>query len=94
MLMCFVMRWKSPALSSKQMGSLPQDQIKDVQLRLCRAWQIQQRLPLKGAPSTAARTEVIRVKLMWHSTRRHDEVKLRHIILNEGRNQIKTITGS
>ena len=62
MLMCFVMQWKSPALSSKQMGSFPQDQIKDVHLERCRAWQIQQKLPLKGVLSMGAHAEVPRRK--------------------------------
>lgn len=48
------------------MGSLPQDQIKDVHLRVCRAWQIEQGGCLsKGVLSVDARAGVARRKQMF-----------------------------
>lgn len=48
------------------MGSLPQDQIKDVHLRVCRAWQIEQGGCLsKGALSVDAHAGVARRKQMF-----------------------------
>lgn len=48
------------------MGSLPQDQIKDVHLRVCRAWQIEQGGCLsKGLLSVDAHAGVARQKQMF-----------------------------
>ena len=78
MLMCFVMRWSSPALSSTQMGSLPRDQIKHAEHAT---------LQTKGRLSKARCPRALALKPPPHERNvaepTVDEVKLRHFNPNK-----------